>query len=162
MQGWLEALLPSHRWIRWEIATSVDRKYWEGIPGFLLEPTICGQAYHLRPNSSGRWKSYVPCWDKEYKTLYRSFIRYSVGTDSDRTVSSLLSRLQQKKQKQWEEAVNSIDVSHSATSRGAPSTHLLAGLQAPFPVPRLGKPNRLATSEERGTQEGGPQVHQAW
>ena len=41
-QGWLEALLPSHRWFHWEIATSVRIKYWEGIPGFLWEPTICG------------------------------------------------------------------------------------------------------------------------
>jgi len=37
-----------------------------------------------------------------------------VGTASDRAASSLLSRLQQKKQKQWEEAVNSIDFSHSS------------------------------------------------
>jgi len=36
-----------------------------------------------------------------------------VGTDSDRVVSSLLFRLEQKKQEQWEETVNSIDFSHS-------------------------------------------------
>ena len=32
-----------------------------------------------------------------------------VGTDSDRAVSSLVSRFGQKKQERWEEAVNSID-----------------------------------------------------
>jgi len=37
-----------------------------------------------------------------------------VGTDSDRAVSSLLSRFEQKKQKRWEETVNSIDLSHSS------------------------------------------------
>jgi len=37
-----------------------------------------------------------------------------VGTDSDRTASFLLSRLEQKKQERWEEAVNSIDFSHSS------------------------------------------------
>jgi len=37
-----------------------------------------------------------------------------VGTDSDRAVSSLLSRLGHKKQERWEEAVNSIDFSHSS------------------------------------------------
>jgi len=44
-QGWLEWLLTSHRWIRWEIASSGHIKYWEGIPGFLQEPkpTIRGQ-----------------------------------------------------------------------------------------------------------------------
>jgi len=55
----------------------------------------------------------VPCWDKECEILYRSFIRAPVGTDSDRAASSLLS-LQQKKQERWEEAVNSIDFSHSS------------------------------------------------
>jgi len=60
----------------------------------------------------GRRKNYVPCWDKECETPYRSFIRAPVGTDSDRAASSLLSRLQQKKQEQWEETVNSIDFSH--------------------------------------------------
>jgi len=56
----------------------------------------------------------VPCWDKECETLYRSFIRALVGTDSDRAASFLLSRLQQKQQERWEEAVNSIDFSHSS------------------------------------------------
>jgi len=46
-QGWLEALLPSHRWIRWEIATYGHIKYWEGIRGFLREPTICDQTMYL-------------------------------------------------------------------------------------------------------------------
>jgi len=30
-QAWLEALLPSHRWIRWEIATSGYNKHREGV-----------------------------------------------------------------------------------------------------------------------------------
>jgi len=55
----------------------------------------------------------VPCWDKECETLYRSFIRAPLGTASDRAASSLLSRLQQKKQERLEEAVSSIDFSHS-------------------------------------------------
>jgi len=32
----------------------------------------------------GRRKKYVPCWDKECDTLYRSFIRAPVETDFDR------------------------------------------------------------------------------
>jgi len=107
-QGRLEALLPSHRWIRWEIATSGHAKYWEGIPGFLRATTFAVKQCIPR----GRWKNYVPLWDKECEILYRSFIWAPVGTDSDRAVSSLLSRLQQK-QERWEEAINSIDVSHS-------------------------------------------------
>ena len=61
----------------------------------------------------GRRKNYVPCWDKDFETLYRSFSRAPVGTDCDRAASSLLSQLGQKKQERWEEAANSIDFSHS-------------------------------------------------
>jgi len=67
-----------------------------------------------------RSKNCVPCWDKECETLYRSFLRAPVETDFDRATSSLLSRLDDKKQELWEEAVNSIDFSHS--SRKAWST----------------------------------------
>jgi len=37
-----------------------------------------------------RRKNYVPCWDKECETLYRSFIRAPVETDSDRAASPYL------------------------------------------------------------------------
>jgi len=68
----------------------------------------------------GRRKNYVPCWDKECETLYCSFIRTPVGTDSNRAASSVLSWLEQAKQERWEEAVNSIHLLHS--SRKAWST----------------------------------------
>ena len=59
-QGWLEALLPSHRWIRWEIATSGNIKYWEGIPGFLREFTIRSQTMY-------------PTWPSEARLLDENF-----------------------------------------------------------------------------------------
>ena len=58
-------------------------------------------------------RHYRPCWDKECETLYSSFVRAPVGTDSDRAASSLLFRLEQKKLEQWEKTVNSIDLSRS-------------------------------------------------
>jgi len=61
----------------------------------------------------GRWKNYVPCWDKECVTTSHSFTRAQVGTDFNRAASSLLSQLGQK-QGRWEEAVNSIDFLHSS------------------------------------------------
>jgi len=45
-QGWLVALLPSRRWIRWEIATSGHIKHWQGIPGFCES-----LGYYPRPNN---------------------------------------------------------------------------------------------------------------
>jgi len=57
----------------------------------------------------GRRKNYLQCWDKKCETLYRSFFRVPVGTDSDRAASSILLRLDQKRQERWEQAVDSID-----------------------------------------------------
>ena len=41
-QGLLKALLPSRRWICWEIATSEFNKDREGIPSIFREPAVCG------------------------------------------------------------------------------------------------------------------------
>jgi len=54
---------------------------------------------------------YVP---KECEIFYRSSLRAAMRTDSDRAASSLLSKLDQKKQEQWKEGVNSINLSHSS------------------------------------------------
>jgi len=64
--------------------------------------------------SRSRQKKSVPFWDKECETLYHSLLRAPVRTDFDTAGSSLLSRLEQKRQERWEEAVNSIDFSHSS------------------------------------------------
>jgi len=59
-----------------------------------------------------RRKNYVPCWDKSARPY---IARAPVETDTDRVTLSLLSRKKQKKQERWEEAVNSIDFSHSVS-----------------------------------------------
>jgi len=92
--------------------TNIEKTYQELCEGLLFAAEQC--------TPLSRRKNYVPCWDKERETLYRSFLRAPVGTGSDRAASSLLSRLDDKKQERWEEAVNSIGFSHS--SRKAWST----------------------------------------
>ena len=92
---------------RWEIVISGHTKFWEGVPGFLREPTA--RAKQCIPR--GRRKNYVPCWDKECEILNHSFFRAPVGTDFHRAASSLLSRLEHK-QERWEEDVKSTDFSH--------------------------------------------------
>ena len=74
------------------------------------------RACYLRLNnvSDVRRKKCVPCWNKESETLYRFFVRAPVGTDSDKAASSLLSWIDQKRQERREEAINSIDFSHSS------------------------------------------------
>jgi len=95
-QNWLEALLPSHRWVCWEIATSGHIKHWEGTPGFLRELTICSQIMYPTwlPEELCTMLSARP---KKCKTLYHSFTQAPVGTGSDRAASSLLAQLRQKK-----------------------------------------------------------------
>jgi len=93
----------------------------------------------------GRRKKEVRCWDKECETLYRSFIQVPVGTDSDRAASSLLSRLQQKKQERWKLSIPST-FRTLAARRGEQSTNLLAGLEAPLasaPSRKIPSPRNL-------------------
>ena len=49
-QGRLEALLPSHKSICQEIATSGHTRHWEGISGFLREPTFYPTTYPMWPS----------------------------------------------------------------------------------------------------------------
>ena len=110
----------------------------------------------------GRRKNYVPCWDKECETLYRSFTRAPVGTASDSTASSLPSRLGQKKHDQLEEAVNSIDFSHYSRKTWKTINKLTGRSGCSFyQCPISAKLHRLATREERGTHDRGLQVYQA-
>ena len=64
----------------------------------------------------GCCKNYVPCWwDKECETLCCTFLLQApVWNDSVRATLSLLSRPEQKRLEQWEEAVNSINFFHSS------------------------------------------------
>jgi len=93
-QGRLEAILPftgeSVERLPPPDTPDIERAYqdfWESLLSAAKQCIPCGCR-----------KNYVPCWDKECETLYRSFIRVPVRSAFDRAVSSLLSRLQQKKQ----------------------------------------------------------------
>ena len=129
-QVWLEALLPSHRWIRWEIATfghnttNIEKAYQEFCESLLSSAKQC--------IPHGRRKNYVPCWDKEWETLYHSFTWAPVGTDSDRAALSLLSRIEQKKQEWWKKLSIPSTSRTLAARHGASSTNLLVGLDAPL------------------------------
>jgi len=64
--------------------------------------------------------------------VYSKHLGQKFQTPYTSAASSLLSWLQQKKQERWEEAVNTIDFSHSNARRGEQSANLLAGLNAPL------------------------------
>ena len=62
----------------------------------------------------GRRNSYKPCWDKECENLHCAFLQAPAGAETDRLASALLSRLSRNRQERWEEAINSMDFSHSS------------------------------------------------
>ena len=158
-QGRLEALLPSHRWIRWEIAISGQIKYWEGIPGFFESLLSAAKQCRLSHVTVGRKCAHA-------------------GTKSARPSIAASSK------PQWglpsiEPLVPTISsrTEESGAMGGSCQFHRLLALQPQgmenhyqtlwqvwtllSPVPRLGKLHRLATREERGTQDRGSRVHQA-
>jgi len=57
-QRWLEAFLPSHRWIHWEVATFGHKTLRRHSKNFV-------RACYPRSNNA----SHVPCWDKACETL---------------------------------------------------------------------------------------------
>ena len=68
----------------------------------------------------GRRNNYMPCWDTECESLYRSYLNAPPGVASSQAATKLLERLDAKRLERWTEAVNTIDFSHS--SRKAWST----------------------------------------
>ena len=68
----------------------------------------------------GYRNNYIPCWDAECKSLYKTFLQSPQGNESSLAATALLAKLDRKRRDRWSEAVRSIDFSHS--SRKAWST----------------------------------------
>ena len=62
----------------------------------------------------GYRNNYIPCWDAECESLYKTFLQSSQGDDSSLTATALLAKLDRKRRDRWSEAVRSIDFSHSS------------------------------------------------
>ena len=80
------------------------------------------------------WPSEELCamFGRECETLYCSFIRAPVGTDSDRATTSLHFRLGQKNRSDGRKLSIPLTSCTLAARRGAPSTNLLADLDTPL------------------------------
>ena len=68
----------------------------------------------------GYRNNYIPCWDAECESLYKTLLQSPQGDDSSLAATALLAKLDRKQRDRWSEAVRSIDFSHS--SRKAWST----------------------------------------
>ena len=56
--------------------------------------------------------NYIPCWDAECESLYKTFLKSPQGDDSSLAVAALLAKLDRKRRDRWSEAVRNIDFSH--------------------------------------------------
>ena len=62
----------------------------------------------------GYRNNYIPCWDAECKSLYKTFLQSPQGDDSSLAATALLAKLDRKRRDRWSEAVWSINFSHSS------------------------------------------------
>ena len=58
--------------------------------------------------------NYIPCWDAECESLYKTFLQSPQGDDSSLAATALLAKLDRKRRDQWFQGVQSIDFSHSS------------------------------------------------
>ena len=55
----------------------------------------------------GYRNNYIPCWDTECESLYKTFLQSPQGDDSDLATTALLAKLDRKRRDRWSEAVGS-------------------------------------------------------
>ena len=58
--------------------------------------------------------NYIPFWDAECESLYKTFLQSPQEDDSSVVATALLAKLDSKPRDRWSEAVRSIDFSHSS------------------------------------------------
>ena len=62
----------------------------------------------------GYRNNYIPCWDAESESLYKTFLQSPQRDDLSLAATALLAKLDRKRKDRWSEAVRSIDFSHSS------------------------------------------------
>ena len=62
----------------------------------------------------GYRNNYIPCWDAECVSLYKTFLQSPQGNESSLAATALLAKLDRKRRNRWSEVVRSIDFSHSS------------------------------------------------
>ena len=62
----------------------------------------------------GYGNNYIPCWDVECESLYKTFLQSPQGDNSSLAATALLAKLKRKRRDRLSEAARSIDFSHSS------------------------------------------------
>ena len=64
--------------------------------------------------SRGYQNNYIPCWDAECESLYKTFLQSPQGDESSFAARALLAKLDRKRRDRRSEALRSIDFLHSS------------------------------------------------
>ena len=72
----------------------------------------------------GYRNNYIPYWDVECESLYKTFLQSPQGDDSSLAATALLAKLDRKRRDRWFKAVRSIDLSHSSRKAWSISNNL--------------------------------------
>ena len=62
----------------------------------------------------GYRNNYIPCWDAECESLYKTFMQSPQGVNSSLAPTALLAKLDRKRRDRWSETVWSTAFSHSS------------------------------------------------
>ena len=72
----------------------------------------------------GYRNTYIPCWDAECESLYKTFLQSPQGNYSSLAATTLLAKLDRKRRDRWSVAIWSIDFSHSSRKAWSISNNL--------------------------------------
>ena len=56
----------------------------------------------------GYRNNYIPCWDAECESLYKTFLQSPQGDDSSLAATALLAKLDRKRRNRWSKAVTPV------------------------------------------------------
>ena len=118
--------MPFKRWnfrkAKWSHYIALTNKFAKTLlPPYLLDVDAAYQDFcntikkaSKKTIPRGYQNNYIPCWDAECESLYKTFLHFPHGDGSSLAATSLLAKLDRKRRDQWSKAVWSIDFSHSS------------------------------------------------
>ena len=66
----------------------------------------------------GYRNNYIPCWDAECESFYKTFLQSPQGDDSSLAATALLAKLDRKRRDRWSEAVGALTFHTLVEKRG--------------------------------------------
>ena len=110
--------MPVKRWnfrkAKWSHYIALTNKFTKTLlpPDSLYVDAAYHDFYNINEKAAkktiprGYRNNYVPCWDAERESLYRTFLQSPQGDGSSLATTALFAKLDRKRRDRWSEAVN--------------------------------------------------------